>query len=277
MENMDNLDRLEDTQGEREGDAPEETGAQTESMDNMDGMNGTLSGGAQEDGDTGAYAGDAASGADAGELPTLTPPGELTSPRAVPAVAQGTGSAESDVLSDALALMGVSDTGELIKQLEQSAIDKLVAAGAPEALAKEIIALRRAARVNAGAYRARDEPAAPMQQAAQGEFSPELDRLARQADYIHARTGVDMLEAVRNAPDMLSKLSAYARGEGSYDMMAAYEDVRKARTQARKRVPPTTQLGGGQTGSGKRDVRRMTDAELDELEVRAMRGESIVL
>ena len=273
MENMDNLDRLEDTQGEREGDAPEETGAQTESMDNMDGMDGTLSGGAQEDGDTGAYAGDAASGADAGELPTLTPPGELTSPRAVPAAAQGTGSAESDTLSDALALMGVSDTGELIKQLEQSAIDKLVAAGAPEALAKEIIALRRAARVNAGAYRARDEPAAPMQQAAQGEFSPELDRLARQADYIHARTGVDMLEAVRNAPDMLSKLSAYARGEGSYDMMAAYEDVRKARTQARKRVPPTTQLGGGQTGSGKRDVRRMTD----ELEARAMRGESIVL
>ena len=201
------------------------------------------------------------------ELPELKPP----APPAPPAAPD----AQREALDEALALMGVSDAKELIKQLEETAVSRLVAEGAPEALAREMVSLRRAARAN----RARDEPAAqPLAAAPQGDApSPELKRLAEQADYIRQRTGIDMVEETRRDPEMRRKLSEYCSGKGKYDMYAAYEQLRQARTSGRKRVPPTTVQGGGLKGNGKRDVRRMSDAELEELEARAMRGESITL
>lgn len=180
-----------------------------------------------------------------------------------------------EVLDEAMALMGLSDAQELLKQLEESAVSKLVAAGAPDALAREVVKLRREARAN----RARDEPARSAPAAApEGDPpSPELKKLAEQADYIRQRTGVDMVEETRKNPEMRRRLSEYASGKGRYDMYAAYEELRQARTSGRKRVPPTTVQGGGLKGSGKRDVKRMSDAELEELEARALRGESITL
>lgn len=180
-----------------------------------------------------------------------------------------------EVLDEAMALMGLSDAQELLKQLEESAVSKLVAAGAPDALAREVVKLRREARAN----RARDEPArsAPAVAPEADPPSPEIKKLAEQADYIRQRTGVDMVEETRKNPEMRRRLSEYAAGKGRYDMYAAYEELRQARTSGRKRVPPTTVQGGGLKGSGKRDVKRMSDAELEELEARALRGESITL
>ena len=180
-----------------------------------------------------------------------------------------------EVLDEAMALMGLSDAQELLKQLEESAVSKLVAAGAPDALAREVVKLRREARAN----RARDEPAqaAPAAAPENDPPSPELKKLAEQADYIRQRTGVDMVEETRKNPEMRRRLSEYAAGKGRYDMYAAYEELRQARTSGRKRVPPTTVQGGGLKGSGKRDVKRMSDTELEELEARALRGESITL
>lgn len=180
-----------------------------------------------------------------------------------------------EVLDEAMALMGLSDAKELLRQLEESAVSKLVAAGAPDALAREVVKLRREARAN----RARDEPAqaAPAAAPENDPPSPELKKLAEQADYIRQRTGVDMVEETRKNPEMRRRLSEYAAGKGRYDMYAAYEELRQARTSGRKRVPPTTVQGGGLKGSGKRDVKRMSDAELEELEARALRGESITL
>lgn len=201
------------------------------------------------------------------ELPELKPP----APPAPPAVPD----AQREALDEALALMGVSDAKELLEQLEKTAVSRLVAEGAPEALAREMVSLRRAARAN----RARDEPAAqPPAAAPQGDApSPELKRLAEQADYIRQRTGIDMVEETRRDPEMRRKLSEYCAGKGKYDMYAAYEQLRQARMSGHKRVPPTTVQGGGLRGAGKRDVGRMSDAELEELEARAMRGESITL
>ena len=85
------------------------------------------------------------------------------------------------------------------------------------------------------------------------------------------------VEETRKNPEMRRRLSEYAAGKGRYDMYAAYEELRQARTSGRKRVPPTTVQGGGLKGSGKRDVKRMSDTELEELEARALRGESITL
>ena len=203
---------------------------------------------------------------DAQELPELRLP---TQP------AQPARDERHEVLDEAMALMGLNDAKELLKQLEESAVSKLVAAGAPDALAREVVKLRREARAN----RARDEPAqaAPAAAPENDPPSPELKRLAEQADYIRQRTGVDMVEETRKNPEMRRRLSEYAAGKGRYDMYAAYEELRQARTSGRKRVPPTTVQGGGLKGSGKRDVGRMSDAELEELEARAMRGESITL
>ena len=86
-----------------------------------------------------------------------------------------------------------------------------------------------------------------------------------------------MVEETRRDPEMRRKLSEYCAGKGKYDMYAAYEQLRQARMSGHKRVPPTTVQGGGLRGAGKRDVGRMSDAELEELEARAMRGESITL
>lgn len=200
------------------------------------------------------------------ELPELKPP----APPAQPARDE-----RHEVLDEAMALMGLSDAQELLKQLEESAVSKLVAAGAPDALAREVVKLRREARAN----RARDEPAqaAPAAAPENDPPSPELKRLAEQADYIRQRTGIDMVEETRRDPEMRRKLSEYCAGKGKYDMYAAYEQLRQARMSGHKRVPPTTVQGGGLRGAGKRDVGRMSDAELEELEARAMRGESITL
>lgn len=200
------------------------------------------------------------------ELPELKPP----APPAPPARDE-----RHEMLDEAMALMGLSDAQELLKQLEESAVSKLVEAGAPDALAREMVKLRREARAN----RARDEPArsAPAVAPENDPPSPEIKKLAEQADYIRQRTGIDMVEETRRDPEMRHKLSEYCAGKGKFDMYAAYEQLRQARMSGHKRVPPTTVQGGGLRGAGKRDVGRMSDAELEELEARAMRGESITL
>lgn len=206
---------------------------------------------------------------DAQELPELAPMEQQTPPEAAP---------QPDPMSEAMALLGVDSAAAAMERIEQIAVSQLMEQGAPEAIAREMVAMRRRMQ-GSGAYRARDEPAvrAPQTQPAPEVARPNMDKLGRQIEYIRDKTGVDMLEVVKADPAMLAEIDKYSRGQGGYDMMAAYDAHRRARTANRAKVPATVGHGGGQTGAGKRDVAKMSAAELEALEERALRGEKIAL
>ena len=145
----------------------------------------------------------------------------------------------------------------------------------------------------AGAFRARDEPekvgdagaAAGVKDAgnagsAQGEdVSPRIRDMARQAQYIRERTGVDMLEVLKADSEIMQGVSDFNAGRGGFDMMGAYNAYRvKANAaKSRARVPATSGMAGGQTGSGRTRVEDMTDADIEKIEERVRRGERVIL
>lgn len=210
---------------------------------------------------------------DAQELPELEPPQEAQTHQ------PQEDSAAPDPMSEAMALLGVDNAAAAMERIEQIAVNQLMEQGAPKAIAREMVAMRRRMHGGAVSYRARDEPAhtAPQTQPAPETQRPNMDKLAKQIEYIRDKTGVDMLEVAKADPAMLAEIDKFSRGQGGHDMMTAYNNYRRARSAGRAKVPATVGHGGGQTGAGKLDVGKMSAAKLEELERRALQGENIAL
>ena len=247
-----------------------------------------------EGGATGAEAG--APGADeAGELPELSPmPGDDAGDAGGGAEVETSEHAGGDEIPAAvLGLLGVSTQREAMERLTDIAVSRLVDDGAPESVARELVELRMRVGGAAGAFRARDEPektgdagtAAGVKDAgnaesAQGEdVSPRIRDMARQAQYIRERTGVDMLEVLKADSEIMQGVSDFNEGRGGFDMMGAYNAYRGKvnAAKSRARVPATSGMAGGQTGSGRTRVEDMTDADIEKIEERVRRGERVVL
>ena len=245
-----------------------------------------------EGGATGAEAG--APGADeAGELSELSPmPGDDAGGGAEGETSERAGGAD-EIPAAVLGLLGVSTQREAMERLTDIAVSRLVDYGAPESVARELVELRMRVGGAAGAFRARDEPekvgdagaAASMKDAgnagsAQGEdVSPRIRDMARQVQYIRERTGVDMLEVLKADGEIMQGVSDFNEGRGGFDMMGAYNAYRgKANAaKSRARVPATSGMAGGQTGSGRTRVEDMTDADIEKIEERVRRGERVIL
>lgn len=245
-----------------------------------------------EGGATGAKAG--APGADeAGELPELSPmPGDDAGGGAEGETSERAGGA-AEIPAAVLGLLGVSTQREAMERLTDIAVNRLVDDGAPESVARELVELRMRVGGAAGAFRARDEPekvgdagaAAGVKDAgnagsAQGEdVSPRIRDMARQVQYIRERTGVDMLEVLKADGEIMQGVSDFNEGRGGYDMMGAYNAYRDKvnAAKSRARVPATSGMAGGQTGSGRTRVEDMTDADIEKIEERVRRGERVIL
>ena len=248
-----------------------------------------------EGGATGAEAG--GSGADeAGELPELSPmPGDDAGDAGGGAeveTSERAGGAD-EIPAAVLGLLGVSTQREAMERLTDIAVSRLVDDGAPESVARELVELRMRVGGAAGAFRARDEPekagdagtAAGVKDAgnaesAQGEdVSPRIRDMARQAQYIRERTGVDMLEVLKADGEIMQGVSDFNEGRGGFDMMGAYNAYRGKvnAAKSRARVPATSGMAGGQTGSGRTRVEDMTDADSEKIEERVRRGERVIL
>ena len=267
-----------------------------------------------EGGATGAEAG--APGADeAGELPELSPmPGDDAGDAGGGAegeTSERAGGAD-EIPAAVLGLLGVSTQREAMERLTDIAVSRLVDDGAPESVARELVELRM--RVG-GAFRARDEPAADASSgaadassgaagtssgaagassgaagassgaagassgAAEADVSPRIREMAMQARYIEERTGVNMLEVLKADGEIMRSVSEYNEGRGGYDMMGAYNAYRDKvnAAKSRARVPATSGMAGGQTGSGRTRVEDMTDADIEKIEERVRRGERVIL
>lgn len=227
-----------------------------------------------------------------GQLPALEPMPEAAAQTAAPPAPPD---ARAGLPDEVLALLGVSDAKAALEQIERIAVEQLTGQGVPEAAAREIVELRRRLGVLNG--RARDESApagtdgvtqavrpasaapagagAGQSGAPDAPASPVMEHMARQIEYIRARTGVDMLEELRRAPELMAGVAAYSQGKGGMDIMGAYERVRVSRAAHRPRVPVTQTAGGGQLGGGHIDVSRLTDAQMDEIDRRVRAGEVI--
>lgn len=245
-----------------------------------------------EGGATGAEAG--APGADeAGELPELSPmPGDDAGGGAEGETLERAGGAD-EIPAAVLGLLGVSTQREAMERLTDIAVSRLVDDGAPESVARELVELRMRVGGAAGASRARDEPekvgdagaTAGVKDAgnagsAQGEdVSPRIRDMARQVQYIRERTGVDMLEVLKADGEIMQGVSDFNEGHGGFDMMGAYNAYRgKANAaKSRARVPATSGMAGGQTGSGRTRVEDMTDTDIEKIEERVRRGERVIL
>lgn len=245
-----------------------------------------------EGGATGAEAG--APGSDeAGELPELSPmPGDDAGGGAEGETSERAGGTD-EIPSAVLGLLGVSTQREAMERLTDIAVSRLVDDGAPESVARELVELRMRVGGAAGAFQARDEPekvgdagaAAGVKDAgnagsAQGDdVSPRIRDMARQVQYIRERTGVDMLEVLKADGEMMQGVSDFNEGRGGFDMMGAYNAYRgKANAaKSRARVPATSGMAGGQTGSGRTRVEDMTDADIEKIEERVRRGERVIL
>ena len=249
-----------------------------------------------EGGATGAEAG--APGADeAGELPELSPmPGDDAGDAGGGAegeTSERAGGAD-EIPAAVLGLLGVSTQREAMERLTDIAVSRLVDDGAPESVARELVELRMRVGGAAGAFRARDEPAAGASSgaagassgaaeassgAAEADVSPRIREMAMQARYIEERTGVDMLEVLKADGEIMQGVSDFNEGRGGYDMMGAYNAYRDKvnAAKSRARVPATSGMAGGQTGSGRTRVEDMTDADIEKIEERVRRGERVIL
>ena len=253
-----------------------------------------------EDGATGAEAGAPGAG-EAGELPELSPmPGDDAGDAGGGAegeTSERAGGAD-EIPAAVLGLLGVSTQREAMERLTDIAVSRLVDDGAPESVARELVNLRM--RVG-GAFRARDEPAADASSgaagassgaagassgaagassgAAEADVSPRIREMAMQARYIEERTGVNMLEVLKADGEIMRSVSEYNEGRGGYDMMGAYNVYRDKvnAAKSRARVPATSGMAGGQTGSGRTRVEDMTDADIEKIEERVRRGERVIL
>ena len=239
-----------------------------------------------EGGATGAEAG--APGADeAGELPELSPmPGDDAGDAGGGAegeTSERAGGAD-EIPAAVLGLLGVSTQREAMERLTDIAVSRLVDDGAPESVARELVNLRM--RVG-GAFRARDEPAADASSgaagassgAAEADVSPRIREMAMQARYIEERTGVNMLEVLKADGEIMQGVSDFNAGRGGFDMIGAYNAYRGKvnAAKSRARVPATSGMAGGQTGSGRTRVEDMTDADIEKIEERVRRGERVIL
>ena len=239
-----------------------------------------------EGGATGAEAG--APGADeAGELPELSPmPSDDAGGGAEGETSERAGGAD-EIPAAVLGLLGVSTQREAMERLTDIAVSRLVDDGAPESVARELVNLRMRVGGAAGAFRARDEPAAGASSgaagassgAAEADVSPRIREMAMQARYIEERTGVNMLEVLKADGEIMRSVSEYNEGRGGYDMMGAYNAYRDKvnAAKSRARVPATTGMAGGQTGSGRTRVEDITDADIEKIEERVRRGERVIL
>ena len=251
---------------------------------------------AAEGGAAGAEEGDAGADADAGELPELSPmPGGDAGDAGGGAEGETSERSGGDEIPAAvLGLLGASTQQEAMEKLTDIAVSRLVDDGAPESVARELVELRMRVGGAVGAFRARDEPektagdtgaAAGVKDAgnaesAQGEdVSPRIRDMARQAQYIRERTGVDMLEVLKADGEIMQGVSDFNEGRGGFDMMGAYNAYRGKvnAAKSRARVPATSGMAGGQTGSGRTRVEDMTDADIEKIEERVRRGERVIL
>ena len=189
-----------------------------------------------------------------------------------------------------LEMLGVDGEEAARERLTEIAVSGMVESGVPEAAAREIVRLRmqvsgmpggrgmqhirnptRAAGVSgepdAGAQAAAGQGMPGAQSDAGQAANPRLDHLAKQAQQIQARTGVDMLEVLRGNSEIMAKVSAYSEGRGGADMYAAYNMYRDGLLagKARARVPGTITPGGGQRSRGEADISQMSQAQFDEI------------
>ena len=261
----------------------EQAGSEAEQRERADALSEDAG---AEGGATGAEAG--APGADeAGELPELSPmPGDDAGDAGGGAereTSERAGGAD-EIPVAVLGLLGVSTQREAMERLTDIAVSRLVDDGAPESVARELVNLRM--RVG-GAFRARDEPAAGASSgateassgAAEADVSPRIREMAMQARYIEERTGVNMLEVLKADGEIMRSVSEYNEGRGGYDMMGAYNAYRDKvnAAKSRARVPATSSMAGGQTGSGRTRVEDMTDTDIEKIEERVRRGERVIL
>ena len=256
-----------------------------------------------EGGAAGAEAGAPGAG-EAGELPELSPmPGDDAGDAGSGAereTSERAGGAD-EIPAAVLGLLGVSTQREAMERLTDIAVSRLVDDGAPESVARELVELRMRVGGAAGAFRARDEPAAGASSgaagassgaagassgaadassgAAEADVSPRIREMAMQARYIEERTGVNMLEVLKADGEIMRSVSEYNEGRGGYDMMGAYNAYRDKvnAAKSRARVPATSGMAGGQTGSGRTRVEDMTDADIEKIEERVRRGERVIL
>ena len=271
----------------------EQAGSEAEQRERADALSEDAG---AEGGATGAEAG--APGADeAGELPELSPmPGDDAGDAGGGAereTSERAGGAD-EIPVAVLGLLGVSTQREAMERLTDIAVSRLVDDGAPESVARELVELRMRVGGAAGAFRARDEPAAGASSgaagassgaaeassgAAEADVSPRIREMAMQARYIEERTGVDMLEVLKADGEIMQGVSDFNEGRGGYDMMGAYNAYRDKvnAAKSRARVPATSGMAGGQTGSGRTRVEDMTDTDIEKIEERVRRGERVIL
>lgn len=216
------------------------------------------------------------------ELPELEP---MPDEPATEAQTQTARQDENAIPQVYLNLLGVQSQEDAVKRLTDIAVNNLIAQGTPEVVARELVQLR--IQQNGQPHRVRDEPKAeetqpePKQEqsAQQAEVTPRIQHLADQAQYILERTGVDMMAQVRKDASLMQGISAYNAGKGGFDMIGAYNKLREKsqRMSTRSKVPATTGMSGGQTGSPRMRVEDMTDEDIERIEQRVKRGERVIL
>jgi len=125
------------------------------------------------------------------------------------------------------------------------------------------------------------EPAPQPQQiqtAEPDEAQKRINRMAEQINYIKQQTGIDMMKVLNENTELMEGINQYHKtGNAGFDIIGAYNRYRTKMTQHRKKIPPTSQTGGGSHGGGRIDVNRLTDAQMEDIERRVAAGERIIL
>ena len=107
-------------------------------------------------------------------------------------------------------------------------------------------------------------------------FDERVQALSRQAEFIKAATGVDMIALLKAQPELLDGVGRHvSSAAGGFDLIGAYERYRRGLPRERAPLPEAGAYGAA--GGGRVDVSRLSDDEIDDIDRRARQGERIVL
>ena len=152
--------------------------------------------------------------------------------------------------------------------LEMDAKD-LVASGKVKDLetAKELVRYRQGQPAQAKPAETAEQP-----RQANGQFAPKSDPvieaqinlLAKQAEKIKAKTGLDVIEAMNNDPEIKKKITS---GE-----MDFYEVAEQMQSQQKRKPPAPMRSPNGVNGQIKGTIMSMSDKQFEQLEKRVREG-----
>ena len=152
--------------------------------------------------------------------------------------------------------------------LEMDAKD-LVASGKVKDLetAKELVRYRQGQPAQAKPAETAEQP-----RQANGQFAPKSDPvieaqinlLAKQAEKIKAKTGLDVIEAMNNDPEIKKKITS---GE-----MDFYEVAEQMQGQQKRKPPAPMRSPNGVNGQIKGTIMSMSDKQFEQLEKRVREG-----